>query len=1365
MSVEDVQDYNKEVANNANNHSVPVDGSKNEEKIQPEKVSVRNSSTFSWTNVGFWNSSSTLDKLHQLEIIKAIESYVTDHFYGDWYWNCSIMVGTCFFSWLIARIGGGILSLGFILLFTSSVYRTEFRRFNRNIRDDMTRINASNRLENELETMEWLNSFMDKFWVIYMPALSETVMFQTNEILKDQAPGFGIEALSLDEFTLGSKAPRVDSIKSYTKKGHDHIEMDWAFSFTPNDTDDMTKNEIKKKINPKVALGVTVGKAFITKSLPILVEDMSFTGRMNIKLKLTQNFPHVKMVSVQFLEAPTIDYALKPVGGDTFGIDIMSFIPGLSKFVNGLIHSNLRPMLYAPNSLDIDVEDIMAQQSNDSIGVVAVGINRLSHLKIGNPTPKNSLNPYVELKISNNAEVEEKTKVKKLVNDPVYMETIYLLVNNLDGNHLSLNVFNFLKDKADDQLIGNIDVPLVDLYQKPIQKNVVKSLTEGGRTVGKIDYDLRWFPQMEPMVLEDGTKEPVTDAEVGILKINLHEARDLDISQSVIGLLNPYAEILVNYKGVKTCRQLRQINEPVWDQSFESLVTSQSKTRVQIIVKDAVDDQVVGKVDANIQDLIFESNRGQQWIKGDQVKPDVPPARFRISATWKSLAMTDDSVVKSYPDASIGGLRLHLRQAVGLKNLESVGKIDPYARILLHGKVRGRTPTFANTLDPAFNSVSFLPVANEHQHFLVEFMDEEDEKDRTLGSAAISVNDFLKKNDEGYYLAYDGSEELIEQPILLNGQPHGKLTYSVSFVPTIPVFTHHQIENKKEYEEIEAQKQAEDAARQAEEEKLYKEKPDEYQWLETNEDIVPSPPKVTMPLEKAIRYRTGILNVHLLSGSFDKPDLYVHTLFDDHSYPSGVSPRAEGRHLLVSSSGEGFIRDLPNSKLIIRLAKRVDVNREKDVIAEKIFDTLDCLKRGFAKPITLRINDKNSVQVRFEFIPSAFKLAPLDTILDVGHMKLDILSAENLKSVDSNGKSDPLVVVKLDGVEIYKTDKKRKTLDPIWNEAVDFPLISRSRQVVLVEVYDWDLTHDDELLGRANLDLSTIEPHNSTQFQVNLDTQGTVNLRATFKPEYIRPQLHSASGLPIDLSAVSGVPLKVVGGAAGVATNVVGSGIGLATDGVTKGGSFLKGLGRRKKKEDKKELDPNSIEANAEEAPTAAKQAQSDDEEDEDVATNSKNVAGVPNIHAENLPAPQRPHMTHSRTASMATEDSYAASIHGPGTIPGRISVVSAQGFSNSNLEVKISLKTSTKDKELYKTRATKVDKETGLYRWNESTPFKSASSGELHFYVREHHTFGKTVNLGHTVLPLVEVLNKAENIVLNAGEGELTVNIRYLST
>lgn len=1391
---------NKLAQANLTKSAPPVDGLNVEgvKKPPPEpKVSVREKTTFSWRNVGPWDDEAQ-DKSAALQMIRDVETYVTDHFFGDWYSNTALVIGTSFFSYFIARyLRGGILSLGFILLFTNSVYRLEFRRFNRDIRDDMQRIALTNRLEEELETMEWLNSFLDKFWVIYMPALSEMVMFQANEVLKDQAPGFGIEALSLDEFTLGSKAPRVDSIKSYTRKGHDHIEMDWAFSFTPNDTDNMTKNEIKKKINPKVALGVTVGKAFILKLLPILVEDMSFTGRMNIKLKLNQNFPHVKMVLVQFLEAPTIDYALKPVGGDTLGLDIMSFIPGLLSFVNGLIHSNLRPMLYAPNSLDIDVEEIMAQQSKDLIGVIALTIKRLTGLKTSSDTKPNSINPYVQVKVFNNAKIDEKTATKKLVNDPVYLETKYILVNALDGNHLNFNVFHLLEKQADDQLIGNFDFPLVDLLQKEVQTGLVRSIKQSGKTVGKMEFDLRYFPTLKPQVLEDGTKEEDMDLPVGILKLNLHEARDLDISKSVVGLLNPYAEIYVNDELVKTTRTLKQLNEPTWGENFETLVTQQASTRVRVLVKDAVEDEVVAKLDANIQDLIFETARGQQWITTPPLREGGPATRIRISAGWKALGMTEDAGVVNYANAAIGGLRLHVRSARNLVNLELVGEVDPYVRILMNGKLRGRTKTIAETVSPNFNNVFFLPVTNENQHLLLEVMDAEPEgKDRLLGLVAIAVNDFLKKNSEGYYLAYDGSNEVIEQPVLYNSRDHGSMAYLVLFVPTIPVYTRAQLANKAAYHKELEKKRKEEEEQHERDQKLIRDFPNDYEWVDIAEDSIPEPPRVEMPLSQAVKYRAGTVAVHVLSGRFTRPDLHVHTLFDDHAQPLGVSPRAEGRQLSTASTAEAFVRDLPNSRLIFRLAGKVEVLEEKEISVERVFDTLDILKKGYLKPVSLNLDRNNTIRVQLEFIPSATKLAPLDTVLDVGFVKLEILSASHLNSVDSNGKLDPLAVVKVDGVEVFRTEKKRKTLDPVWNEGVNIPLLSRLRSVILLEVYDWDLTHDDELLGTANLDLSTIVAFDSTNFSVDLDTQGSVNLRATFKPEYIRPKLGQKGGLPIDLNLISGAPVKLVGGAAGLAQNAVGSGVGLASDGVTKGGSFLKGLGRSRKKNTSTK-GPDGLALNDTESayskdsrtgapePTNLVLGQVLESENGENGENSEHertlgspytndlqllrsgrppsVHAAPNVQTDYLPPPQRPQIGgHRRVASLATDaSSFVESMHGESAIPGRVGVVSASGYDASSLEVKVSLQTSTKTKDLIKTRASKADI-SGLYHWNELVPFKSSVNGTLLFTVREHHRLGRSNEIGTSTLALADFVDKDEPVVLQAGNGSILVSLKF---
>ena len=56
--------------------------------------------------------------------------------------------------------------------------------------------------------------------------------------------------------------------------------MDWAISFTPNDLQDITPRQAAKRINPKIVLSIRVGKGAVSKSLPILLEDISFTGRM-----------------------------------------------------------------------------------------------------------------------------------------------------------------------------------------------------------------------------------------------------------------------------------------------------------------------------------------------------------------------------------------------------------------------------------------------------------------------------------------------------------------------------------------------------------------------------------------------------------------------------------------------------------------------------------------------------------------------------------------------------------------------------------------------------------------------------------------------------------------------------------------------------------------------------------------------------------------------------------------------------------------------------------------------------------------------------------------------------------------------------
>ena len=100
--------------------------------------------------------------------------------------------------------------------------------------------------------------------------------------------------------------------------------MDWVVSFKPNDLSEMSRAQIEHKVNPKVMLTIRLGKGMVGAGIPVLVEDMSFQGNMRIKLKFMSKFPHVKMVEACFLKKPKFDYVLKPIGGETFGLDVMN---------------------------------------------------------------------------------------------------------------------------------------------------------------------------------------------------------------------------------------------------------------------------------------------------------------------------------------------------------------------------------------------------------------------------------------------------------------------------------------------------------------------------------------------------------------------------------------------------------------------------------------------------------------------------------------------------------------------------------------------------------------------------------------------------------------------------------------------------------------------------------------------------------------------------------------------------------------------------------------------------------------------------------------------------------------------------------
>lgn len=100
--------------------------------------------------------------------------------------------------------------------FIATYYQTSMRRLRRNVRDDIQRELMSNKLETDIESADWINHFVTRFWLIYEPVLSAQIIGIADAILIENTPSF-LDSIRLSSFTLGTKPFRIDGIKTYPR--------------------------------------------------------------------------------------------------------------------------------------------------------------------------------------------------------------------------------------------------------------------------------------------------------------------------------------------------------------------------------------------------------------------------------------------------------------------------------------------------------------------------------------------------------------------------------------------------------------------------------------------------------------------------------------------------------------------------------------------------------------------------------------------------------------------------------------------------------------------------------------------------------------------------------------------------------------------------------------------------------------------------------------------------------------------------------------------------------------------------------------------------------------------------------------------
>lgn len=1317
-----------------------------------------------------------------------LETKLDDKFFGDWYHNAGIIVFACLSSWVVAVIGGGLGWLFIVMAFCGTYYRTSIRRVRRNFRDDINREMAKARLETDTESLEWINSFLVKFWPIYGPVLSDTIINSVDQVLSTATPAF-LDSLRMKTFILGTKPPRLEHVKTYPKTEVDTVLMDWKFSFTPTDTMDMTARQLLHKTNPKVVLEVRVGKGVVSKGLDVIVEDFAFSGLMRVKVKLQIPFPHIERVDISFLGQPEIDYVCKPLGGDHLGFDI-NIIPGLESFIKDQIHGNLEPMMYAPNVFPVEIAKMLAGSPIDqAIGVVAVTIHGAHNLKNADRF-SGAPDPYAAVSV-NRRTILAKTRTVYDTSTPKWNETLYIIITSFT-DALTLQVYDWNEYRKDKEL-GTASFPMETLEKIEEHENLTLELMASGRQRGLIQADIRFFPVLKGKKTETGEDEPAPESNTGIAKITLEQAKDLDGTRSLVGQLSPYGVLLLNGKEIHITNKLKRTNNPIFQNpSKEILITDRKTARLGMMIKDDRDlatDPILGTYKIKLNDMLRMMEKGQEWFSLSGAKT----GRAKMKVEWKPVALKGVIGNGGYV-TPIGVMRIHIQSARNLRNVETMGKSDPYVRVLLSGIEMGRTVTWQNNLNPDFDEVVYVPMHSSREKIILQVLDEENiGRDRPLGTTELSASDYIREGEDGEF-EVDDEKQPMSSGLRLDARSSvkGTLNYTVAFYPTLNVIDpEEEEEDEKTRLAMESRtslegrgsvdssrKSAADLSRPSIDSARVNGRPNSVtsksRQLSNGEgsDGDQSPveekavPKIRITPQDLHNYESGLLVFKIMEGQLAHSDVHVEVLMDDHVFPAYTSSKARTRHAVFNEIGDAFIRELEFSRITLRLSNKTDRKGDEDndhIIAKLAGPTLPTLQQCLYKPteLTLRSEDGavSKVTVSLKYLPVKMKLDPSESINNMGTLRVDVLDAADLPSADRNGYSDPYCKFKLDSKDIFKTKVQKKTLHPAWNEFFESPIKSRIGQDFRVEVYDWDFGDKADHLGGATIDITALEPFRSQEVSIPLDGKsGAIRLKLLFKPDYIIRSRQGSS----TFSGTFAAPGRIVG--APVKT------VGLLGGGVVKGASFLKHNFMRIRG-DSKEDDAVSISGDA--TPTNGH-------------IPSVEVTGTPQRApqlGESTPPPA-PSPTHSRSRSTASQIGGKLGL-GPSSAGGEtgtsvFTIVSTTGYpASTNVRVIVKQATSKGWKEVHKTKAMKAhssgsttptgssgsmvqfDQSHETFRINNATP-----DAQYQLQVKDHATFGSDQVLGEALLFVDDqgsTAGRERNV--KVGNGYVTIKSTYTAS
>ncbi|KAI9311202.1 C2 domain-containing protein [Dichotomocladium elegans] len=954
-----------------------------------------------------------------------------------------------------------------------------------------------------------MNGFLEKFWLIFEPVLCSLILENMDAVIGEYLPSF-IESVRLTTLTLGTKPFRIESVKTYLNQEVDTVCMDWRVSFTPNDCRDLAAEELNRRVNPKIAISIHLAKNMMGLVIPVQVEDVSFTGKMRVKIRFMDKFPYAKVIDACFLYKPDFDFTLKPFGTDSFGLDVN--IASLTNFVREQAHAILGPMMYAPNTFTFDVEKFFAGEMDISQanGILAVRVWSTSSLEdnvnTGNgpfaTSPKNTLHPYVRFTVDSGDTIElGRTEVRRNTFQPVWNEIRFLLVNNLNGL-LSLEL-NTKVDNGEDERIATAYYLLRELDDddQTKQEGLELPLLHKGNAIGNIKVDMQYFAVSKPIRNADGTVEPAPESNSAVLRLTVHECHGLPESSTS----SPYARVIVNGREIMTTSVAWDKQHPVYEKSAETVVLEKSEVFVRVEVKNRSKvhhDTVIGVWTSSLAEILEKQEKNEGWWP--LAMDNSSAGTLRFSAQWKPVIMNNllQSNVHSYDTPPIGVMRFSFWEARDLRNVETVGsgKSDPYVRVLSGFQIRERTSVVDNSLYPEWGETLYVPVHSTKEDFVFEVVDWNARvPDKSIGVIDFKTKDLVKlcigdqsEDPDKWYISTGRNWTRLHSA---DRRPtKGELLFTAEFYPTLAL-------PRARPTRLPLPPNAE--------ENYIKYTPDDLVDLGS--------------------YSSGVLRIKIHEVVLPQNTYAYCQVMADSAYPQFKTSRVRGKTLVFNETADVFVKEVDISRLAIEIKPAAASEKDDRKIGywldgvKAIIRHIQDTKRLYGVEqewsmdadsgawFDLYGDNAGRIKLSFDYCPmSSFVLNPDESMDNQGNLTVTLLRANNLMAADKSGTSDPYVIFTVNGESVYESSHINKTLNPVWkNEQFTVPIQSRVTASFRIEVFDWNKFQNREPIGSGGITLrgDMVESFMAKNVAIPLDgiagVSGEVIVRLLWQPQLL----------------------------------------------------------------------------------------------------------------------------------------------------------------------------------------------------------------------------------------------------------------------